>query len=106
MRISTSEKVEKDGETTYINSNWFARAIGKAHNQAKNFKEITDITGIVLTKLDGSAKGGIVLAIKDEVKIPVKYIGLGEGYNDLKSFDIEAYIYGLFKDLGDKYDEK
>ena len=47
-----------------------------------------------------------VLAIKDEVKIPVKYIGLGEGYNDLKSFDIEAYIYGLFKDLGDKYDEK
>lgn len=75
-------------------------------SQAKNFKEITDITGIVLTKLDGSAKGGIVLAIKDEVKIPVKYIGLGEGYNDLKSFDIEAYIYGLFKDLGDKYDEK
>lgn len=75
-------------------------------SQAKNFKEITDITGIVLTKLDGSAKGGIVLAIKDEVKIPVKYIGLGEGYNDLKSFDIESYIYGLFKDLGDKYDEK
>lgn len=75
-------------------------------SQAKNFKEITDITGIVLTKLDGSAKGGIVLAIKDEVKIPVKYIGLGEGYNDLKSFDIEAYIYGLFKGLGDKYDEK
>lgn len=74
--------------------------------QAKNFKEITNITGIVLTKLDGSAKGGIVLAIKDETKIPVKYIGLGEGYNDLKSFDIESYIYGLFKDLGDKYDEK
>lgn len=75
-------------------------------SQAKNFKEITDITGIVLTKLDGSAKGGIVLAIKDETKIPVKYIGLGEGYNDLKSFDIESYIYGLFKELGDKYDEK
>lgn len=74
--------------------------------QAKNFKEITNITGIVLTKLDGSAKGGIVLAIKDETKIPVKYIGLGEGYNDLKSFDIENYIYGLFKDWGDKYDEK
>lgn len=68
-------------------------------NQAKNFKEITDITGIVLTKLDGTAKGGIVLAIKEEVNIPVKYIGLGESINDLKVFDIEKYIYGLFKDL-------
>lgn len=68
-------------------------------SQAKNFKEITDITGIVLTKLDGTAKGGIVLAIKEEVNIPVKYIGLGEGINDLKVFDIEKYIYGLFKDL-------
>lgn len=68
-------------------------------NQAKSFKEITNITGIVLTKLDGTAKGGIVLAIKDEVNIPVKYIGLGEGENDLQSFDIEKYIYGLFKDL-------
>lgn len=68
-------------------------------SQAKSFKEITNITGIVLTKLDGTAKGGIVLAIKDEVNIPVKYIGLGEGENDLQSFDIEKYIYGLFKDL-------
>ncbi|MBR4618340.1 MAG: signal recognition particle-docking protein FtsY [Bacilli bacterium] len=68
-------------------------------SQAKNFKEITNITGIVLTKLDGTAKGGIVLAIKDEVNIPVKYIGLGEGEDDLQVFDIEKYIYGLFKDL-------
>ena len=68
-------------------------------SQAKSFKEITNITGIVLTKLDGTAKGGIVLAIKVEVNIPVKYIGLGEGENDLQSFDIEKYIYGLFKDL-------
>ena len=67
--------------------------------QAKAFKEITNITGIVLTKLDGTAKGGIVLAIKEEVNIPVKYIGLGEGINDLQKFDIEEYIYGLFKDL-------
>ena len=67
--------------------------------QAKSFKEITDITGIVLTKLDGTAKGGIVLAIKEEVNIPVKYVGLGEGENDLEKFDIEKYIYGLFKDL-------
>ena len=67
--------------------------------QAKAFKEITNITGIVLTKLDGTAKGGIVLAIKEEVNIPVKFIGLGEQMTDLKPFDIEAYIYGLFKDM-------
>lgn len=68
-------------------------------SQANAFKEITNITGIVLTKLDGTAKGGIVLAIKEEVKIPVKFIGLGEGMKDLKTFDIENYIYGLFKDM-------
>lgn len=68
-------------------------------SQAKSFKEITNITGIVLTKLDGTAKGGIVLAIKEEVNIPVKFIGLGEKETDLKVFDIEKYIYGLFKDL-------
>ncbi|MEE3342489.1 MAG: signal recognition particle-docking protein FtsY [Bacilli bacterium] len=67
--------------------------------QAKAFKDITDITGIVLTKLDGTAKGGIVLAIKEEVDIPVKFVGLGEGVDDLEKFDIEKYIYGLFKDL-------
>ena len=68
-------------------------------SQAKSFKEITDITGIVLTKLDGTAKGGIVLAIKEEVNIPVKYVGLGEGIDEIEPFDIEKYIYGLFKDL-------
>jgi fused signal recognition particle receptor len=68
-------------------------------SQAKAFKEITNITGIVLTKLDGTAKGGIVLAIKEEVGVPVKYIGLGEGKDDLSVFDIEKYIYGLFKDM-------
>ena len=68
-------------------------------SQAKSFKEITNITGIVLTKLDGTAKGGIVLAIKESVNIPVKYVGLGEGVDDLEKFDIEKYIYGLFKDL-------
>lgn len=68
-------------------------------SQAKAFKEITNITGIVLTKLDGTAKGGIVLAIKEAVNIPVKYIGLGERKEDLQVFDIENYIYGLFKDL-------
>ena len=67
--------------------------------QAESFKEITKITGIVLTKLDGTAKGGIVLAIKENVGIPVKFIGLGEKMTDLKVFDIESYIYGLFKDM-------
>ncbi len=68
-------------------------------SQAKSFKEITDITGIVLTKLDGTAKGGIVLAIKEEVNIPVKFVGLGERADQIEAFDIEKYIYGLFKDL-------
>lgn len=68
-------------------------------SQAKEFKKITDITGIVLTKLDGTAKGGIVLAIKEEVGIPVKYVGMGETAKDLQVFDIEKYIYGLFKDM-------
>ena len=68
-------------------------------SQAKAFKEITDITGIVLTKLDGTAKGGIVLAIKEQLDLPVKYIGLGEAKEDLQVFDIEKYIYGLFKDM-------
>ena len=68
-------------------------------SQAKAFKEITNITGIVLSKMDGTAKGGIVLAIKEEVDIPVKFIGLGEKLDDLRPFDIEKYIYGLFKDM-------
>ena len=74
--------------------------------QAKSFKEIVKLTGIVLTKLDGTAKGGIVLAIKEEVGLPVKYIGLGEREEDLQVFDIEKYIYGLFKDfIGDEENE-
>lgn len=68
-------------------------------SQVKSFKEITDITGIILTKLDGTAKGGIVLAIKENCNVPVKYIGLGEKEEDLRVFDIEKYIYGLFKDM-------
>lgn len=67
--------------------------------QAEAFKSITNITGIVLTKLDGTAKGGIVLAIKESIGIPVKFIGLGEKMTDLQAFDIENYIYGLFKDM-------
>ncbi len=68
-------------------------------SQAKEFKKLTNITGIVLTKLDGTAKGGIVLAIKEELNIPVKFVGLGELKTDLETFDIDKYIYGLFKDM-------
>ena len=75
-------------------------------SQAKHFKEITNITGIVLSKLDGTAKGGIVLAIKEDVGIPVKFVGLGEKLEDLRIFDIEKYIYGLFKDLVGDENEK
>jgi fused signal recognition particle receptor len=67
--------------------------------QAKTFKEATQVTGIVLTKLDGTAKGGIVLAIRNELHIPVKYVGLGEKMDDLQEFDVEKYVYGLFSDL-------
>jgi fused signal recognition particle receptor len=68
-------------------------------SQASEFSKITDITGIVLTKTDGTAKGGIVLSIKDALNIPVKYIGLGEQMDDLQEFDLEQYIYGLCKNL-------
>lgn len=66
-------------------------------SQAEAFTEVTDITGIILTKLDGTAKGGIVLAIKEKVNIPVKFVGFGETADDLMEFDIEKYVYGLFK---------
>ena len=65
----------------------------------EKFSKITDITGIVLTKMDGTAKGGIILSIKDMLNIPVKFIGLGEKIDDLQEFDLEQYIYGLCNDL-------
>lgn len=68
-------------------------------SQAKAFKEATDVTGVILTKLDGTSKGGIVLAIRHEMGIPIKYVGLGEGVDDLEVFDIEQYLYGLFADF-------
>lgn len=70
--------------------------------QAKTFKEATKVTGIVLTKLDGTAKGGIVLAIRNQLHIPVKFVGLGEKMDDLQPFDAERYVYGLFADSLDK----
>lgn len=67
-----------------------------ALQQAKLFKEVADITGIVLTKLDGTAKGGIVVAIKSELQIPVRYIGVGEGINDLQKFNAAEFAGALF----------
>ena len=67
-----------------------------AINQAKQFKEVADITGIVLTKLDGTAKGGIVIAIKNELEIPVKYVGVGEQMDDLQPFDPKGFVDELF----------
>lgn len=68
-------------------------------SQAKIFNEVTTLSGIVLTKLDGTAKGGIALAVYENTGVPIKMIGLGEGVDDLEYFDIEEYIYGLFSDV-------
>jgi fused signal recognition particle receptor len=68
-------------------------------SQAKIFNEVTTLSGIILTKLDGTAKGGIALAVYENTGIPIKMIGLGEGVDDLEYFDIEDYIYGLFSDV-------
>ena len=70
-----------------------------ALTQAKQFKDVTNVTGIVLTKLDGTAKGGIVLAIRNELHLPVKLVGLGEKMDDLRDFSPEEYVVGLFKGL-------
>lgn len=63
--------------------------------QAKAFAEVTDLTGVVITKMDGTSKGGIILAIREELGVPVRFIGLGEKMTDLKEFDLESYVYGL-----------
>lgn len=73
--------------------------------QAKEFSKATNVTGIALTKLDGTAKGGIVLAIRNELHIPVKLVGLGEKVDDLQRFDAESYVYGLFSDLVEKAED-
>ena len=70
--------------------------------QAKEFKEVADITGIILTKLDGTAKGGIAVAIHSELGIPVKYIGVGESIDDLQKFDANQFVNALFNVSQDK----
>ena len=73
-----------------------------AVNQAKEFKDVAEITGIILTKLDGTAKGGVVLAIKNDLKVPVKFIGVGEGIDDRRPFDPKAFAEGLFEEDTDE----
>jgi fused signal recognition particle receptor len=68
-----------------------------ALSQAKKFHEEVGITGIILTKLDGTAKGGAIIGIVDELKIPVKFIGFGEGMDDLRPFDAESFVEALFR---------
>ena len=75
-----------------------------AMTQAKEFKDTTDVTGIVLSKLDGTAKGGMVLAIRNELHLPVKLVGLGEKITDLEDFEPNQFVYGLFKDLMAMYE--
>ncbi|KGP73963.1 signal recognition particle-docking protein FtsY [Pontibacillus yanchengensis] len=77
-----------------------------ALSQAKTFSESTNVSGIVLTKLDGTAKGGIVMAIRNELDIPVKYVGLGEKVTDLQAFDAHAFVYGLFADMLEEQEDQ
>ena len=80
---------------------WFclSRAVLQWQNaisQAKLFKRAVDITGIFLAKLDGTAKGGVILGMRKEVDIPVKYVGLGEGVDDIQEFDADKFVDALF----------
>lgn len=70
-------------------------------SQAELFNESTKLTGIILTKIDGTSKGGIVIGIKDSINVPVRYIGLGEGIEDLTEFDLDTYLYSILGDLTD-----
>ena len=67
-----------------------------AISQAKEFNEVAEITGLIITKLDGTAKGGIAISITDEFNMPIKFIGVGEGLNDLKPFDAREFAGGIF----------
>ncbi len=94
-RIIKRELPDADVETLLVLD---ATTGQNAVNQARDFKEVADITGIVLTKLDGTARGGVVLAITDELKIPVKYIGVGEQIDDLQPFDPKSFANAIFRE--------
>lgn len=94
MRIITRELPDADVETLLVLD---ATTGQNAVNQAKEFSKVGDITGIVLTKLDGTAKGGVVITIKHELGIPVKFVGVGEGVDDLQAFDAAEFVNGIFE---------
>ena len=91
-RIIGRELPDSDKETLLVLD---ATTGQNAVNQAREFKNVADITGIVLTKLDGTARGGVVLAIKNELEIPVKFVGVGEGIDDLQPFSAEDFSSGI-----------
>ena len=95
FRVLKRELPESDIETLLVLD---ATTGQNAVNQARDFKEVADISGIVLTKLDGTARGGVVLAIMDELKIPVKYIGVGEQIDDLQPFDPDSFAKAIFSE--------
>lgn len=92
-RVIKRELPDADVETLLVLD---ATTGQNAVNQAKEFKNVTDITGIVLTKLDGTAKGGIIIPIRNELNIPVKFIGVGEGIDDLQPFNSREFADGIF----------
>ncbi|MBQ4293153.1 MAG: signal recognition particle-docking protein FtsY, partial [Lachnospiraceae bacterium] len=92
-RIITREYADACRETLVVLD---ATTGQNALEQARQFKEVTDLTGIILTKMDGTAKGGIAIAIQSELKVPVKYIGVGEGIDDLQKFDADAFVDAIF----------
>ena len=95
-RIIDRELPEADKEVLLVLD---ATTGQNAVNQAREFKNAAGITGIVLTKLDGTARGGVVLAIREDLDVPVKFIGVGEGIDDLQPFDPEDFARGLFEEL-------
>ena len=93
-RVITRELPNANRETLLVLDSTTGQ---NAVNQAKEFKNAANITGLVLTKLDGTAKGGIVFSIKNELNIPVKYIGVGEGIDDLQPFNAKEFADGIFE---------
>ncbi|MBI2986670.1 MAG: signal recognition particle-docking protein FtsY [Deltaproteobacteria bacterium] len=93
-RVTAKEQSDAPHETLLVLD---ATTGQNAYQQARVFKEALDITGIVLTKLDGTAKGGVIIGIQEELGVPVKYIGVGEGVDDLQPFDPAGFVQALFE---------
>ena len=92
-KVISREFPEADRETLLV----LDATNGKnAISQAKEFNDVAEITGLIITKLDGTAKGGIAISITDEFRMPIKFIGVGEGLDDLKPFDAREFAGGIF----------